>query len=162
MHESAVSVLLRMMRARCVYLLGSEQRERRMSTSRQAPSGQGRSALVSRTLPSLTSVGSHRAILVSEVRHSEQHGDRQARCTADLNRNNRCYSSDRMMVPGHKLRHDEHASRVLPEDRHERGNCSESELVATDRCGSAMSALCCSSNPAESYPLADKLWGSWR
>jgi hypothetical protein len=162
MHESSVSVLLRMMPALCVRFLESEQRERLISTSRQAPSGQGLSALVSRTLPSWTSVGSHREVLVSEVRHSEQHDVRQATCTGDPNRNTRCYSSDRMMVPGHKLRHDEHGSRVLLEDRHENGNCSESELVATGHCESAMLVLCCSSTPAESCRLADTLWGSWR
>ena len=38
--------LFEMMFARCVPLLESEQRERLMSTSRQAPLGQGLSALV--------------------------------------------------------------------------------------------------------------------
>ena len=162
MHESSVSVLLRLMPARCVRFLESEQRERLMSTSRQAPSGQGLSALVSRTLPSLTSVGSRPEVLASEVRHFEQPGDRQATCTVDLNRNTRCYSSDRMMVPERTLLHDTHGIRVLPEGTHEHENCLGSELVASGHCEFAMLVLCCSSNPAESCRLADKRLGSWQ
>lgn len=117
---------------------------------------------VNQILPSLTSVGSRREVLASEVRHSEQPGDRQARCTADLNRNTRCYSSDRMMVPEHKRRHDERDSRVRRKGTHEHENCLGSELVASGHCEFAMLVLCCSSNPAESCRLADKQLGSWQ
>lgn len=117
---------------------------------------------VSRKLPSLPSVGSRREILVSDVRHCGRPGDQQAKYIADRNRNTRCYSSDSMTVPESRILRDTLGNHVLPEGRHESGNCLEPELVASCHCEFAMLALCCSSNPTGLCRLVDKPLGNWR